>query len=224
LKIINIAELNQIIMTNKIRSAWKKILFLAASFTILSLTAFVKIGLHTDRYIVDTSKSTLEWYAEKVTGKHNGTIKLSGGEISNNHGKLSGFVEMDMTSIQNSDLTGDSKAKLEKHLHSADFFYTEKFPKSKFVIKSITPLQSKSESGMTHLITGMLTMRDSTSELKFEAGIKLEGNAIVCNGTAIVDRTKFNIRYGSKTFFPNIGDKMIYDEFKLKFNLVASTH
>lgn len=198
----------------------KKLIILFTSLTCIIIgTAF---KMHTDVYKVDVEKSVLEWYAEKVGGKHNGTIKLSQGEISNNHGNLNGNFEIDMTSIENKDLTNEgSKAKIEKHLKSADFFDTEKFPKATFVITSLTAYDTPTIKGATHKVTGMLTIKDKANEITFDAIVKPEGLKIYCEGTAIVDRSKFDIKYGSKTFFKDIGDKMIYDEFKLKFNIVA---
>ena len=37
--------------------------------------------------------------------------------------------------------------------------------------------------------------------------------------TMTIDRSEFNIRYGSGSFFENLGDKTIYDEFDLEVNL-----
>lgn len=199
----------------------KKIILLTGVLAVLTLMAFDSKKLHIDIYKVDINKSSLEWYAEKVTGKHNGTIKLSGGEVKNDHGRFTGAVEIDMTSIENKDLEGDKKTKLETHLKSADFFDVEKFPKAKFIVTSITPVKDIKEGAPTHRVKGLLTIKDKTNEISFDAIIKMQGNSVSCIGSAIVDRAKFDVRYGSKTFFSDIGDKMIYDEFTLKFNIVA---
>src|SRR6187455_2173449 len=81
-----------------------------------------RILMHVDIYDVDVKASRVEWFAEKVTGKHNGTVVLSSGVIQNNHGKLEGNFVMDMKSIEVSDLPADKKGKLEGHLKSEDFF------------------------------------------------------------------------------------------------------
>ena len=36
-----------------------------------------------------------------------------------------------------------------------------------------------------------------------------------------LDRTDFDVRYGSGSFFDNLGDKTIYDEFDRQVSLVA---
>lgn len=194
------------------------ILFIAL-ICILTITSF---KMHTDVFNVDVEKSVLEWYAEKVGGGHNGIIKLSKGEISNNHGTLSGSFEIDMTTIENKDLSNEgSKAKLEKHLKSTDFFDVEKFPKATFLITAFKGYDTPTIKGATHAVTGMLTIKEKTNEITFDAIVKPDGLKINCEGTAIIDRSKFDVKYGSKTFFKEIGDKMIYDEFKLKFKIVA---
>ncbi len=199
-----------------------KVFKLSGAIVIFSLMAFVGNVLHIDTFTVDTSQSTLEWYAEKVTGKHNGTIKFSSGEIKNDHGKLTGSFEIDMNSILDKDMDSpERRAKLENHLKSADFFDAAKYPKSKFVISSVTPLRPGSQNGATHLVKGMLTIKDKTNEISFDAAISMNDDKVSATGSIVVDRAKFDLKYNSKTFFPDIGDKMIYDEFTLKFNLVA---
>lgn len=200
----------------------KKTILLSAAVASLTLTAFTVKKSHTDVYKVDPKQSSLEWFAEKVTGKHNGTIMLSGGTLQDNHGQLSGTVEIDMTTIANKDLESPEwGGKLETHLKSPDFFDAAKYPKSTFVISSITPIANAKPDGFTHKVKGMLTIKDKTNEVAFDAVLKTQEKNIVCVGSAIVDRSKYDIRYGSKTFFPNIGDKMINDEFTLKFTVVA---
>lgn len=198
----------------------KKTILTAGVFALLITGAFTT--LHTDVYKVDPKLSTLEWTGEKVTGKHMGTIAVSSGEIKNDHGNMSGTVVIDMTTIACTDLTGDSKSNLEKHLKSDDFFGCTKFPKATFAITSMKYLGEAKEGGYNYNVKGNLTIKEKTNEIGFDALVKMEGgNKIVCTGTAKVDRSKFDVKYGSKTFFADIGDKMIYDEFSLKFNLVA---
>lgn len=196
----------------------KKTITTAAVLSTLMFTAFVQ--KHADVYNVDTKASSMEWFAEKITGKHNGTINFSSGNITNNHGILATTLEIDMNSIVCTDLSGEYKTKLENHLKSDDFFSSAKYPKAKFVSTSITAMKEP-KNGFTHIVKGNLTIKEKTNEISFDATIHMEENKIVCTGTAVVDRSKFDVRYGSKSFFPEIGDKMIYDEFKVKFKVIA---
>jgi polyisoprenoid-binding protein YceI len=204
------------------KNKMKTTIILSALLGAFTLTSLVNKKPHTDTYRVDVRQSSLEWVAQKVTGKHNGTILLSGGEITNNHGNFTGTIEIDMTTIEDKDMEpGKGKEKLEKHLKSADFFDVVTYPKSKFVITSIVPIAKPTEGAATHTVKGMLTIKDKTNEISFDAVIKITETQASCTGTAVVDRSKFDVKFGSKSFFPDIGDKMIYDEFTLKFNMVA---
>ena len=198
----------------------KKIIIGAVVIGMITLSAFTMKG---DIYKIDTKASSIEWAAKKLTGEHHGTIRISSGEVEILKDVVAaGKVEADMTSIEDKDLQDPTwKAKLEGHLKSADFFDAQKFPKATFVITSVTPLKDAKDGGYTHTVKGNLTIKDKTNEISFDAVIKMADGNVVCVGQATVDRSKFDVKYGSKTFFPEIGDKMIYDEFTLKFNLVA---
>ncbi len=188
----------------------------------LAIMSFTNKVDHVEVYKVDTKLSTLEWFGKKIGGKHNGTISFLNGVIKDNHGHLYGNVEIDMNTIANSDLQDvKMKTKLENHLKSADFFDVVKYPKASFVIISIIPVKDPKNPAITHTVKGNLTIKDKTNEVSFGAAIQVKQNKMTCTGTAIVDRSKFDVRYGSKTFNAAIGDKMIYDEFELKFNIVA---
>jgi polyisoprenoid-binding protein YceI len=193
---------------------------LIASLVFLSGSAFVT--KHVDTYQVDTASSSVEWFAEKVTGKHHGNIKIKSGVLHNNHGRFSGKIIMDMSTISVQDLSGESKGKLERHLHSDDFFSVTKHPSSEFEITSITPRSGIAENEPNFNVQGRLTIKGITHDLTFPAYIRFEGRNMTATGEAVVDRTKYDIKYRSKTFFQDIGDKAIYDEFRLKFSLKAS--
>lgn len=206
--------------TKLINKMKKTIILTAIAFTTV-LTTFGGNTLHTDVYKVDAKQSTLKWYGEKLTGKHNGTILFSSGELNNDHGSFSGTFEINMASIEDKDMeAGEWKTKLENHLKSEDFFDVVKYPTSKFIIKSVTPIKDKKDGEFTHNVKGTLTIKDKTNDISFDATIKIQDNKVSCVGSAIVDRSKYDVKYGSKSFFPAIGDKMIYDEFTLKFNIV----
>jgi polyisoprenoid-binding protein YceI len=167
---------------------------------------------------VDTSKSSVKWLGKKVTGEHTGAIAVKEANLVVNGGKItSGKVVMDMQSITNTDLTDAGyNAKLVGHLKSDDFFGVATYPTSELVI-------TKDEnSGNTHVLSGNLTIKGITNPVTFTATSAKDGSNTVYKGTLTVDRSKFNVRYGSKSFFDNLGDKVIYDEFTLDFNLVAA--
>lgn len=193
------------------------------SFSLLlsfsALFAFAD-GKNNGKFVVNPAQSSLQWFAEKVTGKHNGTVQLSGGDmvVANNQLKSGNFT-MNMASIAVTDIKDPgTNAKLLGHLKSDDFFSTAKFPTSTFVITSVTP----GAQGGAHTVKGNLTIKGITQPIEFPATVSVNGKNLNATATIKVDRTKFDIRYGSKTFFESIGDKAIYDEFTMELKLVAN--
>ncbi|NOS92663.1 MAG: YceI family protein [Cyclobacteriaceae bacterium] len=185
---------------------------------IFALVAFI-MPPTTFKFKVDTKASTLNWVGKKVTGQHTGSIAISSGEIIT-EGKVvkQGSFELDVNSITVTDITDkDGNAKLVGHLKSDDFFATEKFPKATFVIGSVI-----SNSGSEYTVKGKLTIKGITNDIEFPATISNDGKQIVANAKIIVDRSKFDIRFRSKSFFENLGDKVIYDEFELDLKLIAN--
>lgn len=164
-------------------------------------------------------ESKVEWFAGKVTGQHNGTVDFTGGNIFIDGDKLTGgSFELDFNSIKVTDVTdAEMNSKLTGHLKSKDFFSADEFPKGKFVITSV-----KETSPDKYEITGGLTIKNITHEVKFPAVIKEVGNKMIANAEFEIDRTKWDIKYRSGKFFGDLGDKMIYDNFKIKLNLTFS--
>ncbi len=157
---------------------------------------------------VKVSQSKVTWKGYKVTGSHDGTIDLKSGFLMMNGKNLTGgeFV-IDMTSISNTDMTaGNGKEKLEGHLKSDDFFGVEKHPTAKLVIKS-----SENFNKNSYTVKGDLTIKGITKPITLVISM-FENKA---TATMKVDRSKFDVRYGSGSFFDDLGDKTIYDEFDL---------
>ncbi|TVZ27430.1 polyisoprenoid-binding protein YceI [Gillisia sp. Hel_I_86] len=179
---------------------------LAASVIVLSTVAFTSIKKE-----IDVEESKVTWRGEKVTGSHIGTINLKSGFLNIENDKLIGgeFV-MDMTSISNTDLSGENKQKLEGHLKSEDFFGVEKHPTSTLVITSIAE-----KGNGSYGVVGNLTIKNITKPVTFD--LKMNGDT--ANAKLTIDRSKYDVKYGSGSFFDNLGDKTIYDNFDLEVNL-----
>ncbi|QIA09032.1 YceI family protein [Draconibacterium halophilum] len=164
-------------------------------------------------FSVDTKASKVYWTGKKVTGEHTGYLNLAGGEVFAEGKKVTGAnLNMDVTSIEVTDLEGEWKDKLVGHLKSDDFFSAEKHPVANFKITSFE----------NDKVVGDLTIKGITNEVSFPAEVKIEGNTLSAEGTASIDRTKWDIKYGSGKFFSDLGDKMINDEFQIKFELKAT--
>ena len=160
---------------------------------------------------VKTNESTVTWKGYKVTGSHYGIINLKSGSLSFDGDKLVGgeFV-VDMTSLISQDLEGEYKGKLEGHLKSDDFFGVEKHPTSTLVFTGV-----KSSGKNSYEVTGDLTIKGITKAVTFD--VSIYGSK--ATATMKVDRSEYDVRYGSGSFFDNLGDKTIYDEFDLVVDL-----
>lgn len=187
-------------------------LLMAMSLVLLSFNLPVEVNP------IDKDQSTIEWKGYKVTGKHHGTINLKEGSFMYDNGVLTGGeIWIDMTTISCTDLQGNSAQKLEGHLKSDDFFGAAKFPTAHF---KITNVISRGTPG-DYKVVGDLTIKETTKEIKFLANVTEENGANVAQATITIDRSDFNVRYGSGSFFDNLGDKTIYDEFDLNLKLVS---
>jgi polyisoprenoid-binding protein YceI len=161
----------------------------------------------------DIEKTTLQWLGEKVMGQHTGTINLKDGWLTwNNNQIVSGEFNIDMASLKES----ESNKMLEGHLKSDDFFGVEKFPTAKLLLTG-----SDSFDRGTAVVRGSLTIKGITNPIEFKAFVQKKDEGTWFFANIVIDRTKFNIRYGSGSFFDNLGDKAIYDEFKVKVNLLV---
>lgn len=178
-------------------------------------------GMKAESLKVDSKASTFKWHAKKVTGEHFGTINFAGGSIMVDKGVVTGgTIEVDMTSINVTDLQGEYKGKLEGHLKSDDFFSVEKNTKSTLTIKKIEAIKG-SKTAENYMVTADLTIKGITHEITFPAIIVVKGNNVTANADFNIDRTKWDIRYGSKSFFEGIGDKAIDNDFNVKVRIVA---
>lgn len=175
--------------------------------------AFSPMNGEKETVAIDTEKSVIEWKAYKVTGKHNGTVMLKNGSFEMEDGQLvGGSFEIDMTTITVTDLEGGAKGKLEGHLKSPDFFNVGEFGTANFVITRVT---SRGKPG-DYKVEGDLTIKGITKSIKFNTLI--EGKEAMA--TITIDRTDYDVRYGSGSFFENLGDNTIYDDFDLTIKIV----
>ncbi|MFD1142087.1 YceI family protein [Larkinella insperata] len=174
----------------------------------------------TTTYNIDVDKSVLTWNGKKVTGEHNGPVKAEKGYLTLNGNKLTGgLVAIDLRTMTSTDLKDNKEYhdKLINHLKSDDFFSVAKHPISTFKITKV-----KQGSGNTAEVTGDLTIKGITNPVTFPVTVNVAGNTLTATGKATINRAKYDIKYGSKSFFDNLGDKVIYDDFTVDMNIVAT--
>lgn len=170
------------------------------------------------KFQIQQSSSTVNWTGKKVLGLHTGSINIADGyiEITDN-AVVGGQIIIDMTSIAITDIA-DKKTHDEflGHLQNDDFFSVEKFKTAKLTIIDSTKIENNKSK-----IDGNLTIKDITHPVSFIATVEVFTDFLHSLGEIIIDRTLYNIRYGSGKFIDNLGDKLIYDDFVLQFKLVG---
>lgn len=201
----------------------KKNAIIAMAFAAILGTAFKSGDKKGDTYKLNTEISSIEWVGKKVTGEHKGNIKISQGDLIVSEGAIAGGnVNIDMNSITCTDMQGEYADKLVGHLKNDDFFSTDKFPASTFEITKITPLKETKDDGhANYTIEGKITIKGVTENISFPAYVMIRENNLAASGEAVINRTKFGIKYGSASFIEGLGDKAIYDDFIIKFKLAA---
>lgn len=189
----------------------KKVVLSLALAIVFGVSANATEPIEGEKKVVKTEQSKVTWKAYKVTGSHAGTIKLKEGFLIFDGNKLTGgeFV-VDMTTLVTTDDLGDMKPKLEGHLKSDDFFGVEAHPTSKLVFTKATSFNKNS-----YTVIGDLTIKGITKPITFV--VSVFGSK--ATATLKVDRAKYNVKYNSGSFFENLGDKTIYDEFDLVVDL-----
>ncbi|NEW79043.1 MAG: YceI family protein [Gelidibacter sp.] len=179
-----------------------------ALFSFISQPLFAQ-----ENFKVDVDNSSLNWKGYKPTGSHTGIITLTSGNIVVKSNKLTGgsFVA-NMSTIKDA----DGSAKLEGHLKSEDFFEIAVFPTSKFEITETTVKAGKIQ------ITGNMTIKGITKQITFPATLAVnKDNVTLTSETFQINRADFNVKYKSKTFFNDLKDKFVNDEFDFQVNIIA---
>lgn len=166
---------------------------------------------------VKTDQSGIAWTAQKVTGKHNGSVAIKEGSLKlKNDVLVGGSFTMDMTSITVLDLEGKGKDKLEGHLKSDDFFSVNNHPTATLVVT-----EAVAKGNGMYNIKADLTIKGITQPVEFIANVDSAGDDVKATADIKIDRTLYDVRYGSGKFFENLGDNTIYDDFNLHVTLVA---
>ncbi|HBH49157.1 MAG TPA: YceI family protein [Bacteroidales bacterium] len=179
--------------------------------TLLAAIILAGTSAFAQEYTADANESTLKWTGKKVSGKHWGMIDVKEGKFTVKDNKIaSGEFVIDMTTITVDDLDGEWRDKLVGHLNSDDFFSTDKYKTATIKITE----SEKFENGVA-TVKGNLTIKGKTHPVTFD--VKKDGNSY--STTVTVDRTLYDIRYGSGKFFENLGDNMIDDNFTLEVNI-----
>ncbi|MFM2269887.1 MAG: hypothetical protein RL757_3328 [Bacteroidota bacterium] len=195
-----------------------KNIFVSLMIALISLMSMTTVPT-TTTFKVDAAKSSFKWTGKKLAGTHWGYVKFTDGSLQIQKGVLvGGAFNVDMNTIDCQDTQGEWGQKLVGHLKSDDFFNAEKFPKSTLVIKSVT-----AKGSSQYDIIADLSIKGVSKDVKFTATVTTTGETATATANFNIDRTKYGIRYGSGSFFDNLGDKAIDNNFNVEVNIVATS-
>ncbi|WP_319408433.1 YceI family protein [uncultured Desulfosarcina sp.] len=181
------------------------------------------LALKDGTYRVDIDQSVIEWAGHNPNTKHDGTVRIAKGEIGVKDGKPFGTFVIDMNALENKSLAGDElQPVLLSHLKSDDFFFTRLFPTATFTIKSGLPRKDPYLSAPNLDVQGELTLKDVKAELSFPATVyQAHDGTITAKGRFDLDRTRWNIIYGSTRFFEHLGMHLVFDMIHFEVKIVA---
>jgi len=192
---------------------------------------------------LDPATSKVNWRGYKPTGQHFGIIPVTGGELSLEGDAITaGSFTFDITKLEIHDLEAGSEnhGKLFGHLQSDDFFDAGNHPQAKFEITTIEPYSAgtiedqdqfetentpKSESEIapanpTHWISGNLTMRGNTKNIKFPASVSINDGKVAAKAGFNIDRTDWGLSYGDEsTAVDKAKDQFIYNTVSVDFDI-----
>ena len=175
------------------------------------------LSLSSGDYVMDNDNSSIKWTGRELSTKsHYGSLQMKNGSLTvNPDGTVNGIIKIDMTTIDCEDLQGRSKASLERHLRSDDFFSVESHP--------IATLTFKSEGGIGAgnklAFNGDLEIKGISHPISFESEVKNVDPKVSALVNMTFDRSKYNVRFRSGTFFQNLGDKLIYDDIEISVDI-----
>ena len=186
-------------------------ILLSITFIVMSFSTVIA----QETYKANVENSTITWKGYKPTGSHNGMITLQNGSLEMEDGEvMGGSFTVDMASIKDA----DGSARLEGHLKSKDFFEVEVFPTATFEISSV---ETDEDGEVT--ITGDITIKGITKEISFTSEVSETDSSVTLESAIFqVNRADFKVTYKSKTFFNNLKEKFVNDEFDLQVTIVAN--
>ncbi len=172
---------------------------------------------------IDPIDSQVAWRGTKIGGEHDGTIGVGQGELYVYDDELlSGEVVIDMTQIVVLDIQDPTNnARLQAHLESDDFFSVETYPVANFEITSVQAIENTLPGENNYRVFGNMTIKGITHGIAFDAMIELADDLIIARADFDLDRSRWDVRFGSGSFFDNLGDNLIHDDFNLKLHIIA---
>jgi len=175
-------------------------------------------------YRIDVEKSTLEWIGRNLNNRHIGRIAIQEGNLVIREGKPSGgSIVLDMNATTNLDLQDPPwRDLLIRHLKSDDFFAVERFPTASFRLTGWEEAKETSPEAPNGIASGELTIRDVTRPISFPAIVAPQADgSIKAHAAFDIDRTLWNVCYGSGKLFERLGMHLVHDIISLELFILA---
>jgi len=174
-------------------------------------------------YQLDRERSLVTWSGRNLAGRHTGNLAISQGELTIAKGQLTGGrIVIDMKSINDLDLQqSDYRSMLVSHLLSEDFFEVARYPSAEALLKGWRPIPEATPGRPNYRIDADLTIKGITHPVQFAAIIAPQPDCIKAQATLDIDRTAWNVSYGSGRLFERLGMHLVNDMVTLEFFLVA---
>ena len=167
------------------------------------------------KYNIDVSNSIVRWLGRTPIKSHDGVISILEGSFSvNEKSFLKGLVVIDMNTINCTDLSGGGKTNLEGHLKNDDFFSVNTYPQAKISMVS----NLKSVDGLIEF-QGALEIKGKTNPIIFQSKIEEENGIYKAKGSFSFNRALYDVKYRSKSFFDDLGDKFINDKIEIEIEI-----
>lgn len=193
---------------------------LALIIGLLSVLSLPAMGQQRATYRIDTGKSVLDWEGHRFFGgMHTGTIQLASGTVKAEAGRLVGgdFV-INMNSIKVTDIEGEAAERLATHLKTEDFFDAVNFPQAQLKLKHIDYASDNLAA-----VVADITIRGISQQISFPATIMVTDGTFHAVAKGIrVDRTVHGSKYGSISFFRDLGRKLVADEIVLNVEIYGA--
>lgn len=176
------------------------------------------------KYVIDSSRSSIFWTGRNPNSSHYGTVDIGYGEIEVTDDNLTGRFTIEMSSLKNLNLQGDElQPVLEEHLRSDDFFFTKRYPTATFTLQKALPLKQSNESSPNYQAEGELEMKGVQSSQLFPASIQpLPEGGLSLEAHFDIDRTRWQIIYGSAKYFKHLGMHLVFDHISIELRIFAS--
>ncbi|RZF61881.1 YceI family protein [Sphingobacterium corticibacterium] len=166
-----------------------------------------------DVYTANLEASEVNWKATHKGGlaPRWGILSVTSGELTVADGNVNaGDFTIDMKSLEvdaASVTEADKKAiDLQNHLKSEDFFDVENHATATFHITQVSDLDlstvNNTVNGANKLVSGNLTLLDSTLNISFPAKIDVQENKVAVEAKFTVNRVDWGIKFGTSELDP----------------------